>query len=223
MPHGMCYLWQPGTLWLNVASDALIAAAYYTIPFALYYLVHERRKEIPYPGIILMFAAFIILCGTTHPMEIWTVWHPEYRLAGAIKGVTGIVSVATTFALFKLIPQAMQLRSPPLSCNRKWVLERRSSLISMNSCAPRSMPAIERKPNYEIAISVRTSSLRRLRMSFGILWRRFGTRLRFSARPRPLLNSSAGVGRSSIDRLIVWRCCSMTCWRSLASRAARSS
>ena len=108
----MCYLWQPGTLWLNVGSDALIAAAYYAIPFALYYLVHERRKEIPYPGIILMFAAFIILCGTTHPMEIWTVWHPEYRLAGALKGVTGIVSVATTFALFKLIPQAMQLRSP---------------------------------------------------------------------------------------------------------------
>ena len=112
MPHGMCYLWQPGTLWLNVASDALIAGAYYAIPFALYYLVHERRKEIPYPGIILMFAAFIVLCGTTHLMEIWTVWHPEYRLAGALKGVTGIVSVATTFALFKLMPQAMQLRGP---------------------------------------------------------------------------------------------------------------
>src|SRR5271154_7061849 len=112
MPHGMCYLWQPGTLWLNVVSDGLIAAAYYAIPISLYYLVHERRKEIPFPGIILMFAAFIILCGTTHLMEIWTVWHPDYRLAGALKGGTGIVSVATMFALFKLIPHAMQLRSP---------------------------------------------------------------------------------------------------------------
>jgi signal transduction histidine kinase/CheY-like chemotaxis protein len=112
MPHGMCYLWQPGTLWLNVASDGLIAAAYYAIPLSLYYLVHERRREIPYPGIILMFAAFIVLCGTTHLMEIWTVWHPDYRLAGALKGVTGIVSVATMFALFKVIPRAMQLRSP---------------------------------------------------------------------------------------------------------------
>jgi signal transduction histidine kinase/ActR/RegA family two-component response regulator len=112
MPHGMCYLWQPGTLWLNVTSDGLITAAYYAIPLSLYYLVRERRKEIPFPGIILMFAAFIVLCGTTHLMEIWTVWHPDYRLAGAIKGVTGIVSVATMFALFKLIPHAMQLRSP---------------------------------------------------------------------------------------------------------------
>jgi signal transduction histidine kinase/ActR/RegA family two-component response regulator len=130
MPHGMCYLWQPGTLWLNVASDALVGVAYYAIPFALYYLVHERRKEIPYPGIILMFAAFIILCGTTHLMEIWTVWHPDYRLAGAIKGVTGIVSVATTFALFKLIPQAMQLRSP--SQLQQEVVSRTSQLANLN-------------------------------------------------------------------------------------------
>jgi signal transduction histidine kinase/ActR/RegA family two-component response regulator len=112
MPHGMCYLWQPGTLWLNVASDGLIAAAYYAIPVSLYYLVHERRREIPFPGVILMFAAFIVLCGTTHLMEIWTVWHPDYRIAGTLKGVTGVVSVATMFALFKVIPLAMQLRSP---------------------------------------------------------------------------------------------------------------
>ena len=23
MPHGHCYLWQPGTLWLNAGSDGL--------------------------------------------------------------------------------------------------------------------------------------------------------------------------------------------------------
>ena len=112
MPHGHCYLWQPGTLWLNVISDGVIASAYYAIPFALYYLVRGRRAEIPYPGIFLMFAAFIFFCGTTHLMEIWTVWNPDYRLAGAIKALTGIVSVATMFALLQLMPQAMLLRSP---------------------------------------------------------------------------------------------------------------
>lgn len=112
MPHGMCYLWQPGTLWLNVASDGVIAAAYYAIPFALYYLVRGRRSELPYPSILLMFAAFIFLCGTTHLMEIWTVWHPDYRVAGLLKALTGIVSVITTLALFRIIPQAMLLRTP---------------------------------------------------------------------------------------------------------------
>lgn len=112
MPHGMCYLWQPGVLWLNVASDGLIAVAYYAIPLALLYLVRERRAELPYPAILLMFAAFILLCGTTHLMEIWTVWHPDYRLEGSLKAVTGIVSVATTLVLFQIIPQALLLRSP---------------------------------------------------------------------------------------------------------------
>jgi PAS domain S-box-containing protein len=112
MPHGMCYLWQPGVLWLNVASDGLIAAAYYAIPLALFYLVRERRSELAYRGILLMFAAFILLCGTTHLMEIWTVWHPDYRAAGSLKALTGFVSVATTVALFQIIPKAMLLRSP---------------------------------------------------------------------------------------------------------------
>ena len=109
MPHGMCYLWQPGVLWLNVASDGLIATAYYAIPLALLYLVRERRAELPYRAILVMFAAFILLCGTTHLMEIWTVWHPDYRVAGSLKALTGVVSVATTLALFQIIPQAMLL------------------------------------------------------------------------------------------------------------------
>jgi signal transduction histidine kinase len=74
--------------------------------------VRERRTEIPYPGILLMFAAFIFLCGSTHVMEIWTVWHPDYRQAGLLKALTGIISVATMLALFRIMPQALQLHSP---------------------------------------------------------------------------------------------------------------
>lgn len=77
--HAARPLWQPGTLWLNVGSDALIAVSYFLIPVALYYFVRQRRKEIPYAWLPLMFGAFIQLCGATHVMEIWTVWHPIYR------------------------------------------------------------------------------------------------------------------------------------------------
>lgn len=112
MPHGHCYLWQPGTLWLNVGSDALIAAAYFAIPFTIYHFVRQRRPDLPFHGILLMFAAFILLCGSTHIMEIWTVWHPDYRAAGALKALTGIVSAATMLALFRIMPRAIQLRGP---------------------------------------------------------------------------------------------------------------
>jgi hypothetical protein len=126
MPHGHCYLWQPATLWLNVGSDGLIAAAYYAIPIGLFYIVRERRTAIPYPWILMMFGAFIFLCGTTHLIEIWTVWKPDYRVQGAVKLLTGLVSIATMFALFKLIPQAG-------SC----VL--RSNFSAKSICAPPSL------------------------------------------------------------------------------------
>lgn len=43
MPHGMCYLWQPGVLGLHVISDTFIALAYFVISFALAYLVYKRK------------------------------------------------------------------------------------------------------------------------------------------------------------------------------------
>jgi hypothetical protein len=34
-PHGHCFLWTPGLLWLYVVSDSVIALSYYAIPLAL--------------------------------------------------------------------------------------------------------------------------------------------------------------------------------------------
>ncbi|MEW5860747.1 MAG: PAS domain S-box protein [Cyanobacteriota bacterium] len=111
IPHGHCYLWKPDLVGLHVASDALIALAYYSIPFMLVYFVYKRR-DVPFNGIFLMFGSFIIACGTTHLMEIWTLWHPTYWLAGWIKALTAIVSLGTAVLLSELIPKALVLPSP---------------------------------------------------------------------------------------------------------------
>jgi signal transduction histidine kinase/ActR/RegA family two-component response regulator len=131
MPHGHCYLWQPDTLWLNVGSDGLIAASYFAIPLSLYYFVRRRRSDINFPWLLLMFAAFIFLCGSTHLMEIWTVWNPDYRLAGALKLLTGLVSLATALALFRLAPTAMKLRTPRQL--QEQVRARTAELAELNS------------------------------------------------------------------------------------------
>jgi PAS domain-containing protein len=112
MPHGMCYMWQPDVLWLNVGSDLLIGASYFTILAVLYYFVRERRAELPYWWIPALFAAFIFLCGATHFFDVWTVWNPDYRLEGLVKLATGIVSATTAVALVRVMPQAMTLRTP---------------------------------------------------------------------------------------------------------------
>jgi hypothetical protein len=38
MPHGACYLWKPGIVWLHAISDGLIALSYYVIPLFLIYI-----------------------------------------------------------------------------------------------------------------------------------------------------------------------------------------
>ncbi len=143
MPHGHCYLWQPGTLWLNVGSDGLIAAAYFAIPVSLFSLVRRRMTEIPFPRIFLMFAAFILLCGLTHVMEVWTVWNPAYRLGGALKLLTGVVSLATTVTLIRLIPLALQLRSP--QALQREVEVRTAELAAANTTLRRTIEELERQ------------------------------------------------------------------------------
>ena len=84
MGHGYCYLWKPEIVWLHAISDGLIAISYYFIPVTLAYLVRKRR-DLPFHWVFFMFGLFIFGCGTTHAMEIWTLWNGTYRLAGIIK------------------------------------------------------------------------------------------------------------------------------------------
>ncbi|OUL33777.1 hybrid sensor histidine kinase/response regulator [Nostoc sp. T09] len=111
IPHGHCYLWKTGLVWLHIISDATIALAYYSIPFLLIYFI-SKRKDVPFNGVFLLFGAFIIACGTGHLMEIWTLWHPNYWIAGGLKAFTAIISIYTAFALIYLMPQALTLPSP---------------------------------------------------------------------------------------------------------------
>jgi signal transduction histidine kinase len=107
----MCYLWEPAVLWLNVISDGLIAAAYYAIPFLLFYFV-RRRRDVSFKPIFLACGVFILACGTTHLMGAITVWHPVYRLEGVIKAIAAAASVTTFLMLVPMMPALIALPSP---------------------------------------------------------------------------------------------------------------
>ncbi|MEG4858105.1 PAS domain S-box protein [Microcoleus sp. K1-B6] len=120
IPHGHCYLWKPGLVSLHIASDSLIALAYYSIPITLLYFV-RKRQDLPYPWIFLLFSTFIIACGATHLMEIWTLWHPIYWLSGCLKAITAFISVLTAIELVPIVPKVLALPSPAQmeAANRK--------------------------------------------------------------------------------------------------------
>ena len=108
MPHGHCYLWNPGLVWLEVVSNALIAVSYVAISTALAYLAY-RLKELPFRLMYLAFGAFIVSCGITHVFDIIVIWRPMYWLDGFVRAVTAVASVGTAIALRPLIPKAIEL------------------------------------------------------------------------------------------------------------------
>lgn len=113
MPHGCCYLWNKKLLTMHVASDSIIFLAYASIPVTLVYFL-RKRKDLPFSWMFALFAVFIFACGTTHLMEIWTLWQPVYWLSGWIKVITAVSSVGTAILLVRLVPQALAIPSPAL-------------------------------------------------------------------------------------------------------------
>lgn len=110
-PRWYCGQWDSFTGWFYILSDIAIWGAYFTIPIILLYFV-RKKKEVPFSRIFLLFAAFILACGSTHLADAVMFWWPAYRLSGFIYFVTAVISWATVFALIPIIPQALLLKSP---------------------------------------------------------------------------------------------------------------
>lgn len=98
------YLWKPELL--PIASDLLIASAYYSISIASIYFLVRKRGDRPLNWILFTFTTFIIASGTTHLIESWTLWHPTYWL-GYIKLIAAAASMFTAVLLIRLIPKAI--------------------------------------------------------------------------------------------------------------------
>ncbi|MGJ0507585.1 MAG: ATP-binding protein [Methylocystis sp.] len=109
-PHGYCLLWEPGLIWLYAVSDAIIALAYFSIPLTLV-IVGRRRSDLVFRPLLWLFAAFILLCGTTHWLDLFTLWAPLYGLQGLVKAATAVASIATAVALWWALPHFLALPS----------------------------------------------------------------------------------------------------------------
>lgn len=107
MPHGDCILWRPALLWLQVISDVTIVVAYYSIPITLIYIM-RKRKDIPYKWVLGMFSAFIFMCGTSHVLEIWTIWVGIYWIEAIVKAMTAAVSIASAILILPVVPKVLR-------------------------------------------------------------------------------------------------------------------
>lgn len=130
-PRWHCGIWSSALGWLTIASDIGIWLAYLCIPIALAYMLRKRR-DLPYPGVILLFVGFILLCGTTHLLEAVIFWWPAYRLAAIVKFATACISWLTVFSLLLIVPKLLRFRSPEAL---ELIVQERTQELEINKAA----------------------------------------------------------------------------------------
>ena len=100
-----------GLVWFEISGNALIALSYTLIPLAMLYLV-RKRGDIPFGWLLVLYMAFIIMCGITHIMHIMTFWYPAYYLQAIVNMLTGLISFGTFLALIYTLPVLLKLPTP---------------------------------------------------------------------------------------------------------------
>jgi hypothetical protein len=105
LPHCAIY-GKPVLAGFLVFGNIGVWLSYMAIPIAIE--IVRRRRGLPYNGLAVLFAAFIMLCGLGHLIDTFSMvdgasW--AYWLEGIVKASTAIISLITAYYCYKLIPQ----------------------------------------------------------------------------------------------------------------------
>ncbi|KAH7549454.1 hypothetical protein ACOSP7_025744 [Xanthoceras sorbifolium] len=113
-------------------SDFFIALAYFSIPLELIYFV-KKSAVFPYRWVLVQFGAFIVLCGATHLINLWTFSMHSRTVAVVMttaKVLTAVVSCATALMLVHIIPDLLSVKTRELFLKNKAAeLDREMGLI----------------------------------------------------------------------------------------------
>ena len=99
IPQGQCYLRNPSLIGMHLLCDLAIGFSFMAISVSLIYLVRRSKEDAPFSWKFVAFGVFMIACGATHFMEVWTLWTPVYWLSGAVKLMTAVASMTTAVIL----------------------------------------------------------------------------------------------------------------------------
>nr|AGG19167.1 ethylene receptor [Pyrus pyrifolia] len=111
--------WPPDELLVKYQyiSDVFIALAYFSIPLELIYFV-QKSAFFPYRWVLVQFGAFIVLCGATHFINVWTFSMHTKTVAIVMtvaKVSCAVVSCATALMLVHIIPDLLSVKKRELS------------------------------------------------------------------------------------------------------------
>lgn len=103
-----CGYWSDFHGWMYIVSDLLIWLAYFCIPIIIVGYAIRKKQELRYIKTYILFASFIMLCGSTHLLDATMFWIPAYHFNTLIRAITALVSIFTVIHLIQILPQAFR-------------------------------------------------------------------------------------------------------------------
>jgi len=110
-PRWHCGTWSEFHGWLYIVSDLLIWISYFLIPVIIINYLSKKKDALKFNQTYLYFAAFIVLCGTTHFLDAMMFWLPMYRLNALVRFATAMASILTVYHLIKILPDAFSQKT----------------------------------------------------------------------------------------------------------------
>ena len=117
MPGGMEIAGtNPGTMtpllmMVMAIANGLIAISYASIPIFLVVFI-RKRKDLPFSWAIVLFGAFILICGTTHFVHIIGLWWSVDWWQAAVDSLCAVISLATAVVVWPILPKILAIPSP---------------------------------------------------------------------------------------------------------------
>ena len=103
-------MWTHSPLWLSVIGDGLTALAYFSMPLALWYFGY-RHPRLRYRWLVVAICAFLLVCGATHVLRIWNIWHQAYWPEALASVLTAVLAAICAVALWPIVPRLLTLPS----------------------------------------------------------------------------------------------------------------
>ena len=105
MPHAVCWAADPALIWTMVVTNLITFLSYLTIACTLFYLVRRTGKILvrDWGYFLLVFALFILACGSTHLLEVITTWSPIFWVDAATNIVTSVLSAYVAVMLIQRV------------------------------------------------------------------------------------------------------------------------
>jgi len=101
----------PLLMMVMALANGLIAISYASIPVFLIAFT-RKRKDLPFSWAIVLFGAFILVCGTTHFVHIVGLWRNVDWYQATIDSLCAVISLATAVIVWPLLPKLLAIPSP---------------------------------------------------------------------------------------------------------------